>query len=639
MEKNIKNFFYYLFSNNKIKLIHILIIIGFINILKSQGNYGQAEPGQSEEIFKILLAKKYNIIFALSNYKIYSFDGSTLNIIAQTQLVENLQNQFEGKMISLSESIYDNDSFQKIYMIVKNNLYIFHKNGNLIKNVEITNMGNNLPSIIIQSENSIDSNIISFFIALIDENKKLKIYLIKHTISNDEFIFEKDITMDIINSSGQNTISKSDFVTCQIMYINSNEKYLTCFYENENIEIGTYYFETENLVKINTKSSKFRKNSGAKILKSVLYSNKSKAFVCYINSLDETACLSFDIIENQWSNYEYKYLEECNMDSHFFSFDYFDKSNEYVLTCFSSFSEFKSIVFNSNMELNNKGNDNNNDYCISNNQINSCNGQPLQSIINYNNNYKIILSCYMNIGQLSTENFSQLCTSSELIVLNSYSLTTSNPIDTEITNYSTQEDLSQALTLHTSYNALTNIIEPNNNKILNPIIKKNTHKTKEDISYNLDNLIKDVEVGKIYEIKGDDYGVKISPINFKDYEGSSTYINFLECENTLRLKNNIPQDSILTVVQIEIYKYDEKSLTNQVEYAVYNDQKRKLDLSVCDKDKIEINYAITNLSALDLEKISYFANMDVDVFNSKDEFFNDICFSYSEKKFRYDIKR
>ena len=63
------------------------------------------------------------------------------------------------------------------------------------------------------------------------------------------------------------------------------------------------------------------------------------------------------------------------MDSHFFSFDYFVKSNEYVLTYFSSFSDFKSVIFDWNMELKDRPNDNDINYCISNNQINTYNGQ------------------------------------------------------------------------------------------------------------------------------------------------------------------------------------------------------------------------------------------------------------------------
>ena len=80
---------------------------------------------------------------------------------------------------------------------------------------------------------------------------------------------------------------------------------------------------------------------------------------------------------------------------------------------------------------------------------------------------------------------------------------------------------------------------------------------------------------------------------------------------------------------MEIYKNDEKSLTNQVEYAVYDNNKQKLDLSVCANDKIEINYAISNASAINLNDISYYSDIGVDIFNIKDNFFNDICYPYS----------
>ena len=57
---------------------------------------------------------------------------------------------------------------------------------------------------------------------------------------------------------------------------------------------------------------------------------------------------------------------------------------------------------------------------------------------------------------------------------------------------------------------------------------------------------------------------------------------------------------------MEIYKFDDKSLTNQIEYAIYNDKKIKLDLSICKNDKIEKTYSITSTSVIDIEKISLF---------------------------------
>ena len=116
MEKNKRNnSLYYIFSSHRIKSINILI-----------GNNSQPEPGQSQAIFKVLLAKKYNIIFSFSNNYIFSFGASSINKIVQSQLLQRLQNSFEAQMISLSEVIYENDSKKlfiyfpkiwKLYMI------------------------------------------------------------------------------------------------------------------------------------------------------------------------------------------------------------------------------------------------------------------------------------------------------------------------------------------------------------------------------------------------------------------------------------------------------------------------------------------------------------------------------------------
>ena len=66
-----------------------------------------------------------------------------------------------------------------------------------------------------------------------------------------------------------------------------------------------------------------------------------------------------------------------------------------------------------------------------------------------------------------------------------------------------------------------------------------------------------------------------------------------------------------------------------VEYAVFNENKERLDLSVCQNELIEINYQI-NTSNINITKIAYYSDLGIDLFNIKEEFFNDICYSYSE---------
>ena len=82
---------------------------------------------------------------------------------------------------------------------------------------------------------------------------------------------------------------------------------------------------------------------------------------------------------------------------------------------------------------------------------------------------------------------------------------------------------------------------------------------------------------------------------------------------------------------IEININDEKWLNDKINYSLFNEKKEQLNISsICENDNIFINYKIKNDSLLNLSKISSFDNLGVNVFNSKDPFFNDICFPYSE---------
>ena len=60
-------------------------------------------------------------------------------------------------------------------------------------------------------------------------------------------------------------------------------------------------------------------------------------------------------------------------------------------------------------------------------------------------------------------------------------------------------------------------------------------------------------------------------------------------------------------------------------------KKNILDLSVCSGEPISIYYSITEFTILDIPLISKFDEIGVDIFNIHDDFFNNICYSYSER--------
>jgi len=205
------------------------------------------------------------------------------------------------------------------------------------------------------------------------------------------------------------------------------------------------------------------------------------------------------------------------------------------------------------------------------------------------------------------------------------------PNITSISSFLYTSIKSKDLQSHIYNTTNTTIINKKNNTIFyqdGDIMKGKIYETKEEFQNNLDNFMNNIEIGKIYKINGDDYNVTITPINIRD-SYNSTYVDLSVCESILRKKYNISQTEILTIMQIEIDKNNEKSLNNQVEYSIYDDQKIKLNLSYCKDVQIKVNYKIINESLLNKSAISYYSNLGIDIYNGQDSFFNDICYPFS----------
>ena len=137
-----------------------------------------------------------------------------------------------------------------------------------------------------------------------------------------------------------------------------------------------------------------------------------------------------------------------------------------------------------------------------------------------------------------------------------------------------------------------------------------------------------IEIGKKYEINGNDYNLTITPINDISTV-KSTYVDFSDCEAILRRECHIPPDEVLTILQIEIDKMNEKALTSQVEYAVYNEKREPLPLSHCKDVKVTVNYEIKDQSAINKTMIDYYSELGIDIFDIEDSFFTDLCYPFS----------
>ena len=159
------------------------------------------------------------------------------------------------------------------------------------------------------------------------------------------------------------------------------------------------------------------------------------------------------------------------------------------------------------------------------------------------------------------------------------------------------------------------------------------NKTKENILENPDDIINSIEIGKKYEIKGEDFNLTIQPTN-SSFNESSTHIDFSECEKILRQNPNI-STSILTILQLEIENKNNNSLVDNLEYLIYDEKKNKVDLSVCKNISTQQYLKLKN--DFDLSNYNNYKTSGIDIFNINDLFFNDICHPYLDSETNNDV--
>ena len=437
-----------------------------------------------------------------------------------------------------------------------------------------------------------------YIIGIINSNSKLYLYL--YTNNANTLISTFNYRLEI-NGDSEN-------FNCHLLDWSTDEVKIICFYENNTSKeiISSDFIINLSNKTIEQISSISSPNNGGKVIQSYLFSNSLKAFVCYINEENNYYCQIYDINNNQWDDNSIIYLTNCLPSTSSLNIDYIDSSNEYLLFCFQSSTSFNLIKLNENFEIINS--EENGVYKINDTLINQCNEYSLISLAKNSNtnNIDYSINCDNHFLNYQIEKIYIIPTT----ILFPKSSTILKP-------------LIQSSLLISSQIKKSNI----DNEI---IIQKMLYKAKEEIIDNLNDFMKDYDSGKIYEIFGHNYQIKISPINTKIYKNISTFINFSNCENILRESNRLSPSDILTVYQIEINNINEQSLINEIEYALFYENNKRIDLSVCKDETIEINYQIKNISLIDKTKIYYYSEIGVDILNSSDKFFNDICYPYSE---------
>ena len=166
----------------------------------------------------------------------------------------------------------------------------------------------------------------------------------------------------------------------------------------------------------------------------------------------------------------------------------------------------------------------------------------------------------------------------------------------------------------------------------------------------LNNLCEITEISKYLSsyinsssvIKGDDFNalfLSSNDMNVKVqlYSGiSAIYLD--KCDKIIKDHYNISREENLIVLIIESLKnksrYNDENnndnsfnLGKSIQVKLYDNSGRQLDLSVCNED-IKVLMNIEDIKEIDLNTSKKYAKQGIDVFNARDNFFNDLCHKY-----------
>ena len=134
-------------------------------------------------------------------------------------------------------------------------------------------------------------------------------------------------------------------------------------------------------------------------------------------------------------------------------------------------------------------------------------------------------------------------------------------------------------------------------------------------------------------IKYDHYYLQV--YQYKDNENINkiaknkklSIINLEQCIKDLKSHHKISDNEDLTIIKID--EIIENSSVNKVTFLSYDSKGNKLDNSIC--KNVEIQKPIINENLIDFSLSNTYNELGINIFNPKDKFFNDICFTYTSE--------
>ena len=576
-----------------------------------------------------------------------------------SDITKNIKNIFKFKCLEDNICI-----FMNYY------LYIFSAIGKFIKRINFSDENMKKEYVVLSSDALLkDLNTFNYIISFINDKGFFVSYFYEYNKFSEENTLLYKNEVNIFNEvKNEINIKKKDF-TCQLI---SNSIY--CFFSDTNsneIVITKFYIDISQKKIYLSKLIKPRNNfiSVTKILKSYINKDKTKILICYltkdkINGKMKNNIILYNVIQNEFEltpevNEFFKMINDSNMEIDLddgINMEFFSSINKYVL--YSSNEKNEILI----LELDEYFNIVDNKKFILDNKLNKSSFKLINFyLINDNRNYQIVL-LNKNINHEKNNiginiQFLNLDKSNRESNLRNLQSEPNNGDGSGGGDESGGGEGSGGVEGSGGEgsggegsggegsggegsggegsgggggpnNAHQGEREGEIGGGSFDFDNKGITISRDEVKENRDTLMSYVVPGESYELKGDDYSIKIAPMGQK--EEGSTSIDFMDCENKLREYYNLSDDSVLSVFQTEVTSSNSQSLTNKVQYVVYDENNTQLNISICESEQIKISYAIKEGSDFNMTRYAFFEEKGIDILDSTDPFFNDICYTYSD---------
>ena len=111
----------------------------------------------------------------------------------------------------------------------------------------------------------------------------------------------------------------------------------------------------------------------------------------------------------------------------------------------------------------------------------------------------------------------------------------------------------------------------------------------------------------------------------KELEMVSTIINFKECYEKIQEKYNISENIIILISDL----FNNKKLYKTLYYLFDPDTGKELSIDdICEDKSFVIEKSLTNYPEIDVGQAKFFGNQEINIFNSSDIFYNDLCYQF-----------